>query len=100
MVVPSAEVKFPGMIVGHLTGGESLRLVLPKEGGNRRQSKRCKDGEAGAAQALPLRGSGYGVKLVYDVPIGKHNGLLDVRVCWHNVVYQAQVEFVAKYLRL
>ncbi len=99
MVVPSAGVQFPGVIVGKLTGGESLRLVLPKEEGNRRQSERCNDSQKGADYAQPLRVSGYGVKLVYDVPIGKHNGQLDVRVCWHNVVYQTQVEFVAKYLR-
>jgi hypothetical protein len=64
-----------------------------------RKSERCNDGKKVTDHALPLHVSEYGVKLVFDVPEGKHNGLLDVRVCWHNAVYQAQVEFGAKYLR-
>ncbi len=28
---------------------------------------------------------GYGVQLTFDVPEGKHNGVLDVRVCWHDI---------------
>ncbi len=39
------------------------------------------------------RGSGYGVKLSYDVPQSKFNGTLDVRVCWHSLVYLAKVDF-------
>ena len=30
LVVPSLEVVFPGVLVGHFTGGEPLRAVLPK----------------------------------------------------------------------
>ena len=37
--------------------------------------------------------TGYGVKLVYDVPQNKFNGTLDVRVCWHFLVYLAEVDF-------
>jgi hypothetical protein len=48
---------------------------------------------------VKVGGYGYGVKLMYDVPQGKHTGVFEVRVCWHNVVYQAQVDFGIKYLR-
>ncbi len=37
--------------------------------------------------------TGYGVKLVYDVPQNKNSGTLDVRVCWHSLVYLAEVDF-------
>ena len=32
LVVPCEEVQFPGLLVGHLSGGEPLRAILPKEG--------------------------------------------------------------------
>ena len=30
LVVPCEDVQFPGAVVGHFTGGEPLRAVLPK----------------------------------------------------------------------
>ncbi len=30
LVVPCDEVQFPGVMVGYFTGGEPLRVVLPK----------------------------------------------------------------------
>ena len=33
LVVPCEDVQFPGAVVGHFTGGEPLRAVLPKVGG-------------------------------------------------------------------
>ena len=99
LVVPSAEVRYPDMLVGHLIGGETLRTVLPKnEGGTGRQKLGIKGIESNASsgtKSVP----GYGVKLTFDVPQGKHNGVLDVKVCWHNIVYQAQVDFGVKFLR-
>ncbi len=35
----------------------------------------------------------YGVQLTWGVPEGKHNGMLDVCVCWHDIVYLAHVDF-------
>ncbi len=29
---------------------------------------------------------GYGEQLTWDVFEGKYNGMLDVRVCWHDIV--------------
>ncbi len=40
----------------------------------------------------------YGVQLTFDIRDGNHNGILDVRVCWHDIVYQAQVDFGKKEL--
>jgi hypothetical protein len=98
LVVPSAEVRFPDMLVGHLTGGETLRTVLPKNDvGTSRQNLGMK-GIGSSAVAGTKSVSGYGVKLSFDVPQGKHNGVMDVKVCWHNIVYQAQVDFGVKFL--
>ncbi len=41
---------------------------------------------------------GYGVQLTWDVAEGKHNGMLDVSVCWHDIVYLAHVDFAKKVL--
>jgi hypothetical protein len=95
MVAPCAEVTFPDLLVGHLVGGEPLRVVLPKE-----PRRRPHETSSCIVPALPKTTTGYGVKLTFDVPQGKHNGQLQVRVCWHNVVYQSHVDFGNKYLRL
>jgi hypothetical protein len=42
--------------------------------------------------------TGYGLQLTYDVPQGKYNGTLAVRVCWHDIVYVSQVNFGKKEL--
>ena len=44
--------------------------------------------------------TGYGLQLTYDVPMGKYNGVLCVRVCWHDIVYLAQLNFAKKELLL
>ncbi len=97
LVVLSVEVEFPGVLVGHFTGGEPLRAVLPKDVKGRGQryvqekvsillSQSSDEGDVG-------HGVGYGLQLTFDVPVGKHIGVLDVRICWHDIVYQAQVDF-------
>ena len=74
LVVPSDEVQFPGYLVGHFTGGETLRAVLPKE------KKAKQKGNVSAADKNVLEGShggespnalGYGVQLTWDVAEGK-----------------------------
>jgi hypothetical protein len=96
MVVPSAAVAFPGQIVGHFAGGETLRAVLPKpENNGRRESSIFREESSYEDERSPRKEvvTGYGVKLVYDVPQNKYNGTLDVRVCWHSLVYLAEVDF-------
>ena len=96
LAVASAAVEFPGQIVGHFVGGETLRAVLPKPDWKARKARtgirEQSSGENELAQQ-ELGVSGYGVKLSYDVPQSKFNGTLDVRVCWHSLVYLAKVDF-------
>jgi len=92
LVVPCEEVQFPGVLVGHLSGGESLRAILPKESKKPREmSSNDTDGEYMGAME-------YGVQMTFDVPVGKHNGKLCVRVCWHDIVYLCQLDFGKKQL--
>ena len=96
MVVPSAAVSFPGQIVGNFVGGETLRAVQPKPDNKRRaDSDIFRDESSNEDERSPRKEvvTGYGVKLVYDVPHNKYNGTLDVRVCWHSLVYLAEVDF-------
>ena len=83
-------------IVGHFVGGETLRAVLPKPDGKARKRRtRLREESSGENELSEPeeRGSGYGVKLSYDVPQGKFNGTLDVRLCWHSLVYLAKEDF-------
>jgi hypothetical protein len=96
MAVASAAVEFPGQIVGNFVGGETLRAVRPKPEGKVRMQRTALREESSGDNDLSQqeeRGSGYGVKLSYDVPQTKFNGTLDVRVCWHSLVYLAKVDF-------
>ena len=89
MVVPSAAVSFPGQIVGNFVGGETLRAVQPKPDNQGRKVRDIEDERCSRKEVV----TGYGVKLVYDVPQNKYNGTLDVRVCWHSLVYLPEVDF-------
>jgi hypothetical protein len=101
LVVPCDEVKFPGYVVGHFTGGEPLRAVLPKEKKHKNkehllsEDKEVFESSHGEDMANLV---GYGIQVTWDVPEGKHNGMLDVRVCWHDIVYLAHVDFAKRML--
>ena len=102
LVVPCEEVHFPGVMVGHFTGGEPLRAVLPKgkvEGTQQRRMNVVERKEVAVSHEEDRSSVvGYGVQLTFDVRDGNHIGILDVRVCWHDIVYQAQVDFAKKEL--
>jgi hypothetical protein len=99
LVVPCLEVQFPGVVVGHLSGGEPLRAVLSKDMKGRGQ-RNVEEKESILLQSSDeghvVHGVGYGVQLTWDAAVGKHIGVLDVRICWHDIVYQAQVDFGRK----
>jgi hypothetical protein len=102
LVVACDEVQFPGALVGHFTGGEPLRVVLPKSTkGCRKQRvhKDVKDELQSSHDVDGHTGAGYGVMLTWDVPESTHIGVLEVRVCWHERVYQAHVQFGKKELQ-
>ncbi len=98
LVVPC---KFPGYVVGHFTGGKPLRAVLPK---GKKQNKKgfllseAKEEYESSHGDDMSNDVGYGVQLTWDVPEGKHNGMLAGRVCWHEIVYLAQVDFAKRML--
>ena len=96
MAVAISAVGFPGQIVGNFVGGETLRAVLPKPDKQGRKERCTFREESSSEDARSPRKevvTGYGVKLVYDVPQNKFNRTLDVRVCWHSLVYLAEVDF-------
>jgi hypothetical protein len=102
LVAPCDEVQFPGALVGDLTGGEPLRVVLPKSTKGCRKPRVNKDLKQDMQTSDDVdayTGAGYGVQLTLDVPEGTHNGVLEVRVCWHERVYQAHVQFGKKELQ-
>ena len=72
------------------------RAVLPKAVNGRGQ-RFVKEKVSNLSQASDEgdvgHGVGYALQLTFDVPVGKHIGVLDVRFCWHDIVYQAQVDF-------
>jgi hypothetical protein len=44
--------------------------------------------------SLEATGSiGYGLKLTFDLPLGKAVGVLKVRACWHDIVFRNQFGF-------
>ena len=98
LVAPSAAVQFPGQIVGHLSGGECLRTLFPRETKRAKPRRRATGSSVNADvnEEGVTSGSGYSLQLTYDVFEGKYNGVLHVRVCWHEVVYLAQVEFAKR----
>lgn len=100
-VAPCTEVQFPGAIVGHLSGGECLRSLVPKTPRKTRASKNssCSSSSIESEVHTPLNSSsGYCLQLTYDVPQETYNGTLHVRVCWHEVIFRAEVHFGASVL--
>jgi hypothetical protein len=99
-VAPSTEVQFPGAVVGHLSGGECLRSLLPK---TPRITRACKKSSSSSSiesevHTPPNSSSRYCLQLTYDVPQETYNGMLHVRVCWHEVIFRADVNFGASAL--
>ena len=97
---PCTEVQFPGAVVAHLSGGECLRSLRPK---TPRKSRACTKSTSSSSTELqvgmpPNSSSGYCLQLTYDVPQETYNGMLHVRVCWHEVVYRAELNFGASAL--
>ena len=56
LVVPCEDVQFPGAVVGHFTGGEPLRAVLPKVWGGVDKELSSEEGVGGTY-------TGYGLYL-------------------------------------
>ncbi len=95
MVSLSADVQFPGRTVGHLSGGENLRSLIPKK---RRGEQSTSSSSIVIERKTKTETTGYCLQLTYDVPQGTYNGVLHVRVCWHDILYQSVAHFVQSQL--
>ena len=67
-------------VVGRFATGQTIRVVQPAE----------------IIMLHPYKLSenkSCGLRLTYDVPRGKSNGTLTVRVCWSTIIYRDEVKF-------
>ena len=75
--------------------GDNIRVIRPK---NSRQARLGGVAHIGVVHETPLgmeaAGSvGYGLKLTFDLPLGKAVGVLKVRACWHDIVFRNEFGF-------
>ncbi len=75
--------------------GDNIRVIRPK---NSRQARQ--GGNVHMSAVHPTEGSleatgcvGYGLKLTFDLPLGKAVGVLKVRACWHDIVFLNEFGF-------
>jgi hypothetical protein len=93
LVIPCLDVIFPGVLVGHFTGGEPSRAVLPKdmkERGHHNVQDKNSTLLQSSAEGDVGHGVGYGVQLTY-VFAGmmlyiRHRLILDVRNFSINII--------------
>ena len=79
----------------NFTEGDNIRVIRPK---NSRQARLGGSAAMGAVHetvgSLEATGSiGYGLKLTFDLPLGKSVGVLKVRACWHDIVFRNEFGF-------
>jgi hypothetical protein len=75
--------------------GDNIRVIRPKVVVKaRRQSIGQSIQEEGIG--IVKRGVGYGLKMTFDLPVGRSVGILTVRACWHDVVFRNELGFTEK----
>ena len=62
--------------------GDCLRVLRPKD-----------DDGGPRADQPSARYPGYALKMTFDVPAGKAMGMLNVKACWHEVVFKNEFGF-------
>ncbi len=60
--------------------GDNLRVLRPKD-------------EKEGARETCCEISGYALKLTWDVPVCKTQGILEVNACWHDMVFRNECGF-------
>jgi hypothetical protein len=75
--------------------GDNIRVIRPKDSRQARQGGRAAMAALHeTAGFLEATGSvGYGLKLTFDLPLGKAVGVLKVRACWHDIVFRNEFGF-------
>jgi hypothetical protein len=74
--------------------GDCLRVLRPKD------EKEVGIVDIDVSLALPeklvARYPGYALKLTWDVPVHKTQGILKVNACWHDIVFRNEVGFAER----
>ena len=74
--------------------GDNIRVVRPKLDVKVPENLKSNDHSEGAnADMYVNRRMGYGVKLTFDLPVGKSVGIVTVRACWHDIVFRNSLGF-------
>ena len=71
-----------------------MRVLRPKD------AKEVGTCDINVPLALPdklvARYPGYALKLTWDVPVHKTQGILKVNACWHDIVFRNEVGFAER----
>jgi hypothetical protein len=75
--------------------GDNIRVIRPKEARDGRKKRKVTMGVVQHPEVATNAtvNVGYGLKLTYDLPVGKSVGMLRVRACWHDVVFRNELGF-------
>ena len=76
--------------------GDNIRVIRPKipRMTKRERMEQPQDVENYNDTAAQGKGSvGYGLKLTFVLPVGKAVGVLQVRACWHDIVFRNELGF-------
>jgi len=76
--------------------GDNIRVIRPKipRMTKRERMEQPQDVENYNVTAAQGKGSvGYGLKLTFVLPVGKAVGVLQVRACWHDIVFRNELGF-------
>ena len=74
--------------------GDNIRVVRPKLDVKVPKNVESNGHSDGAnAEVSVKRTMGYGVKLTFDLPVGKSVGIMTVRACWHDIVFRNSLGF-------
>ena len=71
--------------------GDNLRVLRPKD---EKEGDKCDiDDILALPERLVARYPGYALKLTWDVPVCKTQGILKVNACWHDIVFRNECGF-------
>jgi hypothetical protein len=84
MVAAPAQTSLLHPVVGRFTTGQTIRVVQPVD-------------VQYLQPLILLDNKSCGLRLIYDLPRGKCNETLSVRVCWCAIIYRDDARFAANY---